>query len=418
MTPPTLRAMRSATPHDPEQHALTARLVISAEELTDTLGARVLASERSYAESSLLAADDLRLLVFDNLEALLSQLAGTGPERLDVPRATGRMKAEFGLPVSAMLHAYRLGGRLIWERLLDVADERSRAVLPQMATKVWTLVDDYSGLASAAYGQFTVELAQRDELARSRLLDCLLSGSADESAMWESLRILQLPDQGRFLVVMIEVGASRTEVPRRVEDRLRARGVHSVWTVEPGAALGLLSLPSALREQTVLDSLEDLATARIGVSRSFSSVLGAPVALREAQVARRCTTPGLRSVNSYGLRPIPQLVAHLPEATREFAEQVLGPVLELPEAERDGLLSTLATWYSCGGSCTEVARRLHYHRNTIRLRLQRIEELTGRSSADPVSSAELYVALQAVDLNPGALGCRTSAAPLISLHRA
>lgn len=409
--------MDSATPHDPEQQALIGKLVTSAEELSDTLGARVLVGEQAYAECAQLDPDELGLVVYDNLEAILRRLARIGPDRSEVPRAAGRMKAEAGLPLAAMLHAYRLGGRVIWERLVDTADEHVRAVLPQLATDVWTIIDEYSGLASETYGQHTIELAHRDGEARSRLLGCLLSSAADDVALWEGLRILQLPDPGCFLVVVIEIAPGRTEMPVGVEGRLRARGVHSVWTVEPGAALGLLSLPSPQREQTVLESLEDLAEARVGVSHGFTSVLGAPNALREAQVARRCTAPGSRSVNRYGLRPIPQLVACLPGATRELAEQVLGPVLDLPEAERESLLSTLACWYACGGSCAEVARRLHYHRNTIRLRLQRIEELTGRSAFDPVSAAELYVALQAVDLNGREIGLGAIGAPRPALQR-
>ncbi|MDP1804403.1 MAG: hypothetical protein Q8K72_04495, partial [Acidimicrobiales bacterium] len=318
--------MASTTQHSPEQQALTGHLVSSAEELSYTLGARVLAGERAYAECSQLDAHELGLVVYDNLQAILSRLARIGPDRPEVPRAAGRLKAAAGLPLSARLHAYRLGGHVIWERLVDTADERGRAVLPQLATDVWTIIDEYSSLAGDTYGQYTVELSRRDGEARSRLLGCLLSGTADDVALWESLRILQLPDPGWFLVVVIETAPDGTGVPRRVHDLLRAGGLHTVWTVEPGAALGLLSLPAARREQSVLASLEDVAEARIGVSQVFTSVLGAPNALREAQVARRCSAPGTRSVNRYGLRPIPQLVAQLPGPAREMAEQVLGPV--------------------------------------------------------------------------------------------
>lgn len=234
LTARNISAMDSATPHDPEQQALTGKLVMSAEELSDILGARVLVGEQAYAECAQLDPDELGLVVYDNLAAILRRLARIGPDRPEVPRAAGRMKAEAGLPLAAMLHGYRLGGRVIWERLVDTADEHVRAVLPQLATDVWTIIDEYSGLASETYGQHTIELANRDGEARSRLLGCLLSSTAGDVALWESLRVLQLPDPGWFLVVVIEIAPGRTEMPVGVEGRLRARGVHSVWTRRAG----------------------------------------------------------------------------------------------------------------------------------------------------------------------------------------
>jgi DNA-binding PucR family transcriptional regulator len=77
---------------------------------------------------------------------------------------------------------------------------------------------------------------------------------------------------------------------------------------------------------------------------------------------------------------------------------VLGPVLELGEADRETLLNTLATWLDGGGSASRAAGYLYCHRNTVFNRLRRVEQLTSRSLQRPWDVVELALALQAVRL--------------------
>ena len=92
----------------------------SVETLADTLVGRIQAAERQYVDSPLLTKEQLRDVCVDNLSASLGYLAGTEPLRVEAARQAGRLKAEQGLPIAAMLHAYRLGGRLIWEELMAI----------------------------------------------------------------------------------------------------------------------------------------------------------------------------------------------------------------------------------------------------------------------------------------------------------
>ena len=77
-----------------------------------------------------------------------------------------------------------------------------------------------------------------------------------------------------------------------------------------------------------------------------------------------------------------------------MAEAVLGPVLALPAEDRDVVMQTARTWLAAGGSTSTAACELHIHRNTVRYRIRRLEEVTGRDLALPVDAAELYVALE------------------------
>ena len=67
---------------------------------------------------------------------------------------------------------------------------------------------------------------------------------------------------------------------------------------------------------------------------------------------------------------------------------------DLPDAERRSLRITLRTLLAHHGQRGPAAAELGIHRNTLRDRVRRIEEITGRSLAHPDDRAELWLALR------------------------
>ncbi|NNH69923.1 helix-turn-helix domain-containing protein [Nocardia uniformis] len=61
------------------------------------------------------------------------------------------------------------------------------------------------------------------------------------------------------------------------------------------------------------------------------------------------------------------------------------------------------SWYTANGSAVETGRQLFLHPNSLRYRLRRIEELTGRSLNNPHTVLELGVALRALSASAGSL---------------
>lgn len=96
--------------------------------------------------------------------------------------------------------------------------------------------------------------------------------------------------------------------------------------------------------------------------------------------------------------PLAGLVAQQQDESRRVAREVLGPVLELPDEDRDMLLSTLRAWFDSEGSAERTGAALFCHPNTVRYRLRRLQELAGRKLTDPWSVVELGAALQAVEM--------------------
>ncbi|MEV0976196.1 helix-turn-helix domain-containing protein [Streptomyces sp. NPDC049915] len=385
---------------------LVGRLLTEVDRLAEDLTDQILGGEHAYAESTLLGRAQLLAVVRDNLSTMFTALQGR-PTTLDAPRAAGRLKAEQGIPLAALLHAYRLAGRFIWDRLLAVAvDEESTVQLLHLASDMWAAIDDYSGAAADAYRAAVEERSRRDAAARSMMLTTLLEGRAGTHASaWEIARVLDLDRQGPFAVVCAEVH-DRVEPLPSVRGRLGAAGIGSEWLQQIGAWVGLLSLPHEQALAAAVDQLTAIALSRVGLSRAFTSPVNAPAAWRQAQLAVQCLPYGTHGTHLYGSAPVSLLAAASPDTAQEVAGAVLGPVLALPPQERATLLATLHAWFTAGGSTTAAADRLHCHRNTVLYRLGRIADLTGRRTTDAESSAELYIALAAVRLSgqPGSLG--------------
>ncbi|WP_306357194.1 MULTISPECIES: PucR family transcriptional regulator [unclassified Nocardia] len=79
---------------------------------------------------------------------------------------------------------------------------------------------------------------------------------------------------------------------------------------------------------------------------------------------------------------------------RRFAERVLGPVVEYDRKTGAGLVRTLEVFLGCEGSWRQAAERMHLHLNTVRYRIGRVEELTGRDLGRLDDRLDLYLAVR------------------------
>ncbi|MFF2206088.1 PucR family transcriptional regulator [Streptomyces sp. NPDC058145] len=371
----------------------------------DLLTDRITEGEDAYGDHGHVTHDQLRTSCADNLHSMITQL---GRDALDlrVPRDTGRFKAEHGVPLSAVTHAYRVAGRFMWECILNEAGDTVTKEMPHVAAAVWSVSDTFTDAVAVAYRETMSERAHRDRQVKSLLLAALLDGRLDEGThLWECADALRLPQRGVFAVVSAETAAvgrpADEDALHDLEGALRALGVWSVWRQEGDAQVGLLSLRSPGSLAQAVDLLRGRSIGRAGVSTLFHGLEQVPGAFRQARLACACVEPGAREVASYGDSPVRLMVVSAPDSAQHAVRQVLRPVLELPQHERELLLETLSRWFASGGSATETAARMYCHRNTVTYRLRRVQELTGRSPTDPVGASEIHLALEAHRLLTG-----------------
>jgi hypothetical protein len=327
---------------------------------------------------------------------VLGNLAGTQAISIDAPRATGVRRAEQGVPYAVVLEAFRVGGRFIWELLVEQADEGAHDVLLRAAADIWAVTDDLSAAVTDAYRTTLVDRARRDGQKRAVLVGTLLDGEGPaEGQQWEAASLLDLSRDADFVVVSALCPSPGIEALPDVSRVLRRRNVTGAWRLDHEHHEGVVALPRGFGVQRLLEELTPLAGGPVGVSAVFSRLDQAADACRQARLAAATATPGLAEVVRYDDRPLAVLLAGAPDGAQELVRRVLGPVLALPDDDAAVILETARTWLASDGSTSTAAKALHLHRNSVRYRLLRLEELTGRDLARPVDAAQLYVALEA-----------------------
>jgi hypothetical protein len=365
---------------------------------------RYMLAEIDVYAGDVVSRDDVHRSVEQNMRHLIEAMRDpSAPRDFAAPRETGRRRARQGVPLPEVLRAYRTGMTTLWDAMTERA-RRDRGpcmidTLIAAAGVVWELNDEYALELTESYRATTAELLMAQYQRRSALAEALFTGTpGPDAGPWEVSKLLGMPPDGDLLVVAAENSGTAEEGLPRIEPRLAELGVVSAWRLTPAVQMGLVSLrPGQLDE--VLELMGRRLAGRVGVSPVFRSLKEVPRALHLARVAMSRVPPGRAELSLFGASPLAALVAHDLEEGRRVAQRVLGPVLELPADDRAVLVETLQAWFDSAGSAEQAGEKLYCHPNTVRYRLRRVQELTGRSLSEPHAVADLAAALQALRMD-------------------
>ncbi|MDI3385135.1 PucR family transcriptional regulator ligand-binding domain-containing protein [Streptomyces sp. B-S-A8] len=136
----------------------------------------------------------------------------------------------------------------------------------------------------------------------------------------------------------------------------------------------------------------------LGVSASVHSAEGLRGALEEARHARRVAAARPGRVCAAGHQELASHVLLLPfvpdDVRRAFTARLLDPLRDYDRRHRAELVPTLEAFLDSDGSWTRCASRLHLHVNTLRYRVGRIEQLTGRDLSRLEDKLDFFLALR------------------------
>lgn len=123
-------------------------------------------------------------------------------------------------------------------------------------------------------------------------------------------------------------------------------------------------------------------------------------ALEEARFAERVAGSGHARMSVMGADELTShvlLLATVPDDVRRtYAQRVLGTVLEHDHRTRGDLISTLSEFLACSGSWARTAEALHLHVNTVRYRIERVQELTGKDLSRLEDRVDVFLALKSL----------------------
>jgi hypothetical protein len=369
---------------------LAPMLMAELEDMADRMYDVLLRSEPVYRDL-MVPEEELRASMRRNLESgLRTLIAGRRPEHADRSRenarAVGRRRAVQGVPLEAVLRAYRLGGQVTWEGLLAVSQRSPQGhdvLLLEVAGSVWRTNDVDCAAVAEGYREEQRRLAGVDEAARQQVLDGLLDGRGSDPAFVRTAsELLAMPLDGRLMAVAALPGPDGSSALGAPAEVLLKRGVRSVWGVRGDVQVGVVVLGAA-RPCELVALLTGVARGPVGVSDVVAGAAAAGAAYRLAETAVRTLPAGDRRVVSIDERLPEALMSNSPEISSRLVGQSLGGLLELPDDEQAVLLDTLEAFLAADGSATRAADALYCHRNTVMHRLRRIESVTGQKLTDP-----------------------------------
>ncbi|WP_190815718.1 PucR family transcriptional regulator [Saccharopolyspora pogona] len=243
------------------------------------------------------------------------------------------------------------------------------------------------------------------------ILDMVLRGWHRSEELVSRLRSFGIDPQGPLgvfaLSVSGEASKALTPLPETVLRFFVKKGLPSVVPSSEQDLVAVVGLHDGREDlrplvEELVDVLENSPyvqrkriTAGVGqVARGHQdlrrSLLQAREAAKAARVRQGQPVVSFTDVGSHRL-----MLALLDSRTRrDFAEAVLGPVIDYDRTHNSELFRTLVAFFRSERKWGETASKMHVHVNTLRNRIAKLHQLTGRDPAQTENLVDLFIAVQ------------------------
>lgn len=327
---------------------------------------------------------------------------------LDAIAASARSRLRQGIPLEAIFRSYRVGVRVLWECLLEVAPQQDHGRLGVLALEY---ADRVSTAAAAAYLEERQRVAQSRHEATRLLLTRVIAAEVDEASTLSEAAALGFDFSAPHVVVVATVAFGELSPNTRsdlalaaVQTRLHSRLPACLAVLLSSGLVAAVPVPDAeVAERLVARAATGTPggepTLAVGVGTPRAGITGLAASYQEAVRARalgRMLHPG-RTFHRYGEVALFDLFKE-GETIDAFVREALGPVLELDAARCRRLIETLDALFASALNRKQAAFRLGVHQNTLSNRIRRAEALLGGSIVEGERRFHIELALRLLPL--------------------
>ncbi|MGH9246763.1 MAG: PucR family transcriptional regulator [Acidimicrobiales bacterium] len=346
-----------------------------------------------------------------------------GPD-LERYRQSAARRVHQGVSLEALLHAYRLWCRIVWQTIIECS-QPDRPEEREAALRLAGRVLEHMNLVSTVVAQAYVEEAQGiwhdREVVRRDLLDALLAGRAEVAEVRAQAEALRLDLAPSYLVAVIrKTDGGPTGVPdgplvaraelRRAVERVKARLQPSRHSLVIGVRHDEIVVLYPSDDPRALDPLRDQAAFLapdldssgfcIGLGGWHPGPSGAADSYAEAKEAAGFAAR--RIIRGQPVAYDDIVLGHVLQSnprSRRLLADALGTLHNYDRHHHTELVATLDAYLRAGFNVTRSAKNLCVHPNTVVYRLKRVRELTGRDPNDPNDLLLLCVGLKVAELD-------------------
>jgi len=424
--------------------------------ITEAVASKIVNEQYSLLQRSLAVHEKLTKIVLEEkgLDAILSTLTA-------LVGCSAVLFDFHGVVLCEAAYRRRLGGELIADLWRQISDRRaSRQNFALSLEGVGSGVQVYPVVASHRIGAFlavvkdsgdfseydriilhnvvtvtALELVKKKAVAETEkrlagdFFDELIASDLYEEEIARRLAFFGLDPQSPHLIVLVDIDGFRAFVDgpgereaaavQDIKERLHwavdefmakhevlfisaSRSDSVVILVQPGALDTDAVLALAAELQAAIDKMLPEITVSLGIGRPHRQLVDLRQSYYEASYAIRIRKlkgePGViatfADLGSYGLLLGLQDTLSL----EVFYDSVLGKLQEYDEQNSSDLVKSLACFLEANGHWGDAAEKLYVHRHTLRYRMKRVEEITGRDLDKSQDRMEFWLALKAKEL--------------------
>ena len=340
--------------------------------------------------TGLVSRDDLSFQMDRTMRLALARLIGD-----DIPVSVetaaldvGHIRAHQNVPLSSVLHAFRIDLKTLWEAL--IAEGRELGVdtradfLERSSLMVWESIEASTEEVVRGY---QVAQGSREEIRSAAFEQLLLDGDHNPLTVDNAARMLGLPATGHYVCLVGAFPIPRPELLAECAARLEASGNAFYFNWFAQELRGIVHVTN--RQVDVAADFAPLKEHACSVIDA-EGMTAVPRAIRLARmVVGGRSDLGVRRVRDNWLHAVTAANAELSEALHAA---VFRPLDTLTGHERNGILETVGDLVAHGGTIADVAARTFRHRNTVRKRLSVFGSLTGLDLAVPSDLATTAIA--------------------------